>query len=282
MSEFQQIGEILNKQDYPWQEDYEKVLILEAKQEEFLKRFICVNQCQKTPGYLKPYPELITLFGEPEDARGVHCPFLKKSCAGWKFERNQIITSILKNKGVPEKVLPAEFETAKSNRGISVAKAWIKTGFKQGKALLLAGEKGVGKTWAVIAALRELLFKGIINQEEFDFWYIQDLFGNLRSWQLEYRELLLHRVQSVKLLVLDDLATESKTEFSQAAIDRIVYHRHGNNLPTIITTNKNPQDFPAEFEEYIGGRALDRLLEWAMMVTIPGKSLRGAGKDPKR
>ena len=47
----------------------------------------------------------------------------------------------------------------------------------------------------------------------------------------------LERINSSRLLVLDDLASERQTEWATEQLYQIINHRHINRLPTVVTTN---------------------------------------------
>lgn len=74
------------------------------------------------------------------------------------------------------------------------------------------------------------------------------------------------------LLLLDDLGAEDKaTEWSVTTLYRLVNHRWENNLPTIWTTNRAPE----ELEPLIGSRSLSRI--WASRrVALTGHDWRKA------
>ena len=47
---------------------------------------------------------------------------------------------------------------------------------------------------------------------------------------------LFERINSVPLLVLDDLGAESSTAWAEEKLYQIIVHRHEARLPTVITT----------------------------------------------
>ena len=83
-------------------------------------------------------------------------------------------------------------------------------------------------------------------------------------------------VLEADLLIIDDLGTEQKNEWSASRIYNIIDSRYRNSLPTIITTNININDL----EDMYHKRTYDRLMEMCTPVVSDGKSIRAQkGKE---
>lgn len=82
----------------------------------------------------------------------------------------------------------------------------------------------------------------------------------------------LSRVEAVPWLVLDDLGVEplDSKGWLAAALDGLVYQRHGNRRPTVITSNLPAADFLRRY----GPRVASRLAECAAVVELSGRDLR--------
>lgn len=123
-------------------------------------------------------------------------------------------------------------------------------------ALVLSGDKGVGKSIAAAFALSRLSGAWL--------WARRSL-GDV--------DFDLAEAERTRLLVLDDLGTE----YSGAngyAVERaaaLLELRHAEGRRTIVTTNL----LPAAIEERYGARLLDRLRERARVVLCGGSSMRG-------
>lgn len=116
--------------------------------------------------------------------------------------------------------------------------------------LVLAGETGTGKTHlaAAIANARFDLGDAVL------FAVVPDFLDHLRaSYDRRRRQSggddaddvagydeLFRRCRGADLLVLDDLGTESPTDWAREKLFQLVNHRVVARLPTVITTNQRP------------------------------------------
>jgi DNA replication protein DnaC len=170
----------------------------------------------------------------------------------------------LKRSGVPERLHGAVLEIATRTVAAVAVMTYIDGGgIARGECLVLAGPTGVGKTFAAAGA--------IIHGWSGRLWYFGALAGALLD--PKRREEALAGCKDDALLVLDDLGTEYVKDggLVQSFLDEIIWHREGNALPTIITTN-----LPAEtLAERLGDRIADRLRgPWGRIVECTGSSLR--------
>lgn len=102
--------------------------------------------------------------------------------------------------------------------------------------LILAGEKGVGKTVALAYALLAL---------DGEYMHVQDLAERVRPWRDELQRGVKPARLSMPLVVVDDVGTEDKTPRDIAALYAVVDARQGRvrwnggrrQARTIITTN---------------------------------------------
>lgn len=116
--------------------------------------------------------------------------------------------------------------------------------------LILVGETGTGKTHlaAAIANARFDLGDAVL------FAVVPDFLDHLRSSYDRRRrqssgddaddvagyDELFRRCRNADLLVLDDLGTESSTDWAREKLFQIVNHRVVAGLPTVVTTNQRP------------------------------------------
>lgn len=139
---------------------------------------------------------------------------------------------------------------------------------QQGKGLLLFGTVGTGKTYAAACIANALIDKGYPVLMT-NFARIANTVQGLFEGRQEYYDSL----NRFPLLILDDLATERKTEYMQEIVYNVIDSRYRAGLPLIVTTNltseelKHPSDISYQ-------RTFSRLLEMCLPVKVEGKDKR--------
>ena len=81
---------------------------------------------------------------------------------------------------------------------------------------------------------------------------------------------IVDRYSKAELLILDDVGTETPTEWSNERLFEIIDYRYNEELPTVITTNL----LPDKLRENVGDRSYDRIREMCHMVKITANSQR--------
>lgn len=122
--------------------------------------------------------------------------------------------------------------------------------------LILFGNYGCGKTHLAAAIANEVLK---INVPVL-FTVVPDLLDHLRSTfgpssETAYDE-RFEMIRNARLLVLDDLGTENTTAWAREKLFQIINHRYNLSLPTVITSNRKPDDI----EPRIASRMFDTTL----------------------
>lgn len=134
---------------------------------------------------------------------------------------------------------------------------------------------GTGKTM-----LATLVLKGIIadgGDVYFStFTQMLDMFAS--TWRdKEEREWFSRRVSGAGFLVIDDIGKESKARGVEAMVDpmvdNLIRRRVSASLPTIVTTNKTPEDMHQRY----GGNILSLLSEVNVQIEVPGIDFRTGG-----
>jgi DNA replication protein DnaC len=140
--------------------------------------------------------------------------------------------------------------------------------------LVLHGGLGVGKTHLAAAVAHE----SVARSETTIFTTVPDLLDHLRSTfspqSTTSYDQQFEQMRNVHLLVLDDLGTESSSEWAQEKLYQLIDHRYNNKLPTIITTNVTL----TELEERIASRMLDIHLTQVIPMNFPDYR-QGAGLE---
>ena len=121
------------------------------------------------------------------------------------------------------------------------------------KSLLLQGGVGLGKTHLSLAIAGEVIDKG------YDVVYgtAQEFFGKIEREKFSRaasEDDTLAVLNSVDLLILDDLGTEFTTPFTSSVLHEIVSTRLLYGRPTIISTNLNFDGLSSRYSERVISR----------------------------
>lgn len=139
--------------------------------------------------------------------------------------------------------------------------------YKEGKALLLHGAVGTGKTYIACMIANALIDKGypvlVTNFSRI----LNTLSGTFDKQ--EY----LDSLNKFKLLVIDDLGTERDTGYAKEQVYSIIDSRYRAELPMIITTNLTMQELVTE-TDISYKRVYDRILERCYPVEVVGENRR--------
>lgn len=139
--------------------------------------------------------------------------------------------------------------------------------------LVLKGGYGCGKTHLAAAIANYRLMMGhvalfVSTPDLLD--YLRAAFGPSSETSYDQR---FEQVRNAPLLVLDDLGTQSNSEWAQEKLYQIFNYRYNNRLPTIITTNEELETI----EIRIRSRMVDPSL--VQIITILAPDFRRAGVD---
>ena len=122
--------------------------------------------------------------------------------------------------------------------------------------LVLFGNYGVGKTH-LAAAIANYALK---RQMQVLFTIVPDLLDHLRSTfgpssEIQYDD-RFELIRTVPLLILDDLGTENTTPWAREKLFQIMNYRYNDALPTVITSNRKPEDIDPRIFSRMSDRAL--------------------------
>jgi DNA replication protein DnaC len=122
--------------------------------------------------------------------------------------------------------------------------------------LVLFGNYGAGKTHLAAAIANHALRR----QVNVLFAIVPDLLDHLRSTfgpssEVEYDE-RFEMIRTVPLLILDDLGTENTTPWAREKLFQIMNYRYNDALPTVITSNRKPEDIDPRIFSRMSDRAL--------------------------
>lgn len=174
----------------------------------------------------------------------------KPDCAAVIAEQKQR----LRKAEVGTKITNILLSNPKETKALQITKSYLNGAFKEGGLLIVAGGIGTGKTVAA---------SYIISKVGGSFVYSGDLH---RMFLTEKTE----EFKDINFLVIDDLGVEYKKDFFESNLDALMYHRHKNILPTVITTNLTEIKFKEEYK----GRIESRIREWGNFVNVIGQDMR--------
>lgn len=138
--------------------------------------------------------------------------------------------------------------------------------------LIFYGSPGTGKTFAASCIANELMNRRIPVLVTSIVRLTAGVFGD------ELNE-LLNRMNTARLLVLDDFGAERNTEFKAEQIFTVIDARYAAKKPMIITTNLT--DFKTE-TDVRRKRVYDRIFEVCTPIRMDGESRRRAEGKSKR
>lgn len=152
----------------------------------------------------------------------------------------------------------------------------VARGFAEAPAgwLVLLGEHFCGKTHLAAAIANQRVDEG----DSPIFVVVPDLLDHLRATfsptsRVRYDK-RFEDIRSTRLLILDDLGTESATPWAAEKLFQLLNHRYTAGLPTVITTASHLDDIPARLRS----RMLDR--RSCTIFEIRAPAYRWAGPKP--
>ncbi|MEC9488764.1 MAG: ATP-binding protein [Halanaerobium sp.] len=137
------------------------------------------------------------------------------------------------------------------------------------RGLIIEGPVGSGKSFLLGCIANQLLERGV----PVKYIVYGDLLRKIRasydSSDLPSEDQLLHEVQEVPVLLIDDLGTENTSEFSATILYQIIDRRYREELPLILTTN-HPLNTLQERFSIMNERIFQRLLEMCRYLELVG------------
>ncbi len=134
------------------------------------------------------------------------------------------------------------------------------------KSVYLSGPVGTGKTFLVNCVVNELLKDGIgpiyLSAPNLILLLYEDVRSNLNRYLRDFID--------SKLLIIDDLGTETQSNFSKNMLSQIVDERQLKKHPTIITSNYPVDELSRHYPE----RMASRIQGFYQALNFVGEDLR--------
>jgi DNA replication protein DnaC len=201
------------------------------------------------------------------DGTTTACPiWIETRCAIYERMRLEWL-DVGRRRKIPERFVAASFVSSRRTPALDAAQAFVKDAARRGRALVLLGPPGCGKTWSVCAATHAWPEHSAVFVEASSF------VSELLHWtSASRREHPLDRAAEASFLAFDDLGFGflKPGGFGESAIEELIHRRHAAMLPTILTSNWTP----AQLARRLSPRSVDRLREWSDVVALTGPSLR--------
>lgn len=139
---------------------------------------------------------------------------------------------------------------------------------ENGTGLMLYGNVGSGKSFAAACIANALIESGTPCLMT-NFQRIVNKLQNGFSGKQEY----IDSLQKFDLLIIDDFATERRTEYMTEQVTAVIDARYRSKLPLIVTTNINPHDLMSA--DGIGEqRIYSRIMDMCVPVAFNGQDRR--------
>jgi DNA replication protein DnaC len=143
--------------------------------------------------------------------------------------------------------------------------------YKKGEGLLFFGRPGNGKSHLAAAIVNSVIPQNVAAVFQVVPELLKKIQGTYRSRDKVDETVILNTLCDADLVVLDDLGAERLTDWTQEKIYQVINSLYINEKPVIITTNVNLE---TEFEDRVGARIYDRVIEMCRLVEIKGWSYR--------
>ena len=139
--------------------------------------------------------------------------------------------------------------------------------------LVLLGGYGCGKTHLAAAIANEQ----IAHRQPSLFVVVPDLLDHLRAAYSPHSpttyDQRFNQVRNAPLLILDDLGTQSSTEWAQEKLFQVFNYRYNSRLPTVITSNLELEAIDIRMRSRLADPDL------VQICTILAPDFRGSGAD---
>lgn len=135
---------------------------------------------------------------------------------------------------IPPRFRSCSREGWRGNWPLTMPLTWVPTPGKSPWAVVVWGPPGTGKTHAATALYRELLarFEHLTGM-----WLSTEEMVSRVKGEFGGKAVTQRNIEEVDLLMLDDVGRSRESAFTLELVRSILYRRHLNQMPTIVTCN---------------------------------------------
>lgn len=183
-----------------------------------------------------------------------------------KLKLNSLMDSKLRNAS-----LETFQQTPDNGKIYTIASRYVESFdemYKRSQGLLFWGTVGTGKTYTAACIANELMNRRQSVIMTSFVRILQDV-QNPKTDESSY----IHRLNSVKLLIIDDLGTERDTGYAIEKVYNIIDSRYLSGKPLILTTNLSLSEMQ-DCTDVRYKRVYDRIFEMCYPVKVSGTSWR--------
>jgi len=249
------------------------------------------NKCDGG-GFLKfiNWEKKIDAIDNPEKYRmkNHEIEWIEKCDCHEKIEMDKLIAERVSAAGIPEKFHKAKvlgfridcYKSQESRDAAAIAQKMAKRFVERfeemeniGKGLFLYSRtKGSGKTRLVSSIANALLSK---YQRNVLFIKAADISAQVRKTYNKKAEIteeeVLEVFRSIEVLVIDDLAVDDATGYTEVLLGKILDHRMDRQLITLITSNRTLDEIDSLYQKGIVGSRVKKL---CYEILMPEESVR--------
>lgn len=146
-----------------------------------------------------------------------------------------------------------------------------------GRSVIFLGATGTGKTHLAVGVAQHVMEKGGTAY----YTTVIDMLGRIKatygSNAPETEAFVVKHLQSVDVLVIDEVGRALDTSYEVAQFFRLLSRRHAACRPTVLVTNLNR----ALFEKFMGPEAMDRMMENGGSVLVFDWASQRSRRKPK-
>lgn len=157
----------------------------------------------------------------------------------------------------------AEYQPEAFSKAYEYAKGFESN---DGAGLILIGSAGTGKTHLAASITNFVIAEYAVAAK---FGSFIDILSDIKK-SFTTDDDIVRKLKGIPLLVIDDLGKERSSEWSESILYDVINGRYEDYMPTIITTNLNPQQIEARCGEAI----VSRLFEMCDAVPMNGTDMR--------